>query len=189
MLPQTVITLYLHSHLLVRFIFSSWWKQSFFLCGPWYFLICPENNPPEKSGLLKSSFMNGVFRYFVGHFRYIVRILKWVGGGKIAELHEWKILLPKLEAIFKNPQRFRGKCCTALSWGYLKRICYEVVQLWKSPGLSGVTWGGFLFVQLEFGADFTIGHLLLLEAIAEERCQTNVCLLVLINEIFSSLAT
>lgn len=41
------------------------------------------------------------------------------------------------------------------------------LQLWKSPGLSGVTWGGFLFVQLEFGADFTIGHLLLPEAIAE----------------------
>lgn len=31
---NTVITLYLHSRLLVRFIFSSWLKQSFFLCGP-----------------------------------------------------------------------------------------------------------------------------------------------------------
>lgn len=161
----------------------------FFVCGPWYFLICLENNSPEKSGLLKSSFISGVFCYFVGHFRSIVRILKWVRGGKIAELHEWKILLHKLETIFKNPQGFRGKCYTALSWGYFKKICYEVVQLWKSPGFSGVTWGGFIFVQLEFGADFTIDHLLLLEAIAEERCQTNVCLLVLINEILSGLAT
>lgn len=33
----------------------------------------------------------------------------------------------------------------------------------------------FLFVQLKFGADFTIGRLLLPEAIVEERCQTNVC--------------
>lgn len=49
------------------------------------------------------------------------------------------------------------------------------MQLWKSPGFSGVLWRDFLFVQLKFGADFTIGHLLLLEAIVEERCQTNVC--------------
>lgn len=54
-------------------------------------------------------------------------------------------------------------------------ICYEVVgQLWKSPGFSGVLWGGFLFVQLEFGAAFAIGYLLLLEEVVEERCQTNV---------------
>lgn len=49
---------------------------------------CLENDPPEKSGLLKSSFSCGVFCYFVGHFRYIVRILKWEGGGKVVELHE-----------------------------------------------------------------------------------------------------
>lgn len=49
-----------------------------------------------------------------------------------------------------------------------------VVQLWKSPGFSGVLWGGFLLVQLEFGAAFAVGCSLLPEAIAEERCQINV---------------
>lgn len=185
---NTVTTLYLHSHLLVEFIFSTWWKRSFFLWGLWYFLSCLENNPPEKCGLLQFSFSSGAFCYFVGHFRYIARILKWARGGKIAELHEWKILLCKSETIFLSPQGFRGKCCTVSSWGYLKRICYKVVQLWKSPGFSGVLWRGFLFVQLDFGADFTIGHLLLLEAVEEERCQTNVCLLIFINEILSDLA-
>lgn len=29
-----------------------------------------ENSPPEKSGLLKSSFSSGVFCHFVGHCRY-----------------------------------------------------------------------------------------------------------------------
>lgn len=54
-------------------------------------------------------------------------------------------------------------------------VCSEVViQLWKSPGFSGVLWGGFLFVRLEFSAAFAIGHSLLLEAVAEERCQTNI---------------
>lgn len=54
-------------------------------------------------------------------------------------------------------------------------ICYEVVvQLWKSPSFSGVLWAGFLFVQLEFGSAFAIDNLLLLEAVVEERCQTNV---------------
>lgn len=62
------------------------------------------------------------------------------------------------------------------------------MQLWKSPGFSGVLWRDFLFVQMEFGADFTIGHLLLLEAVAEDNCQTIVCLLVFINEILSGLA-
>lgn len=61
----------------------------FFLCL-WSMIVlnCLENSPPEKSGLLKSSFGSGVFCYFVGHFRYIVRILKWERGGKIVELHE-----------------------------------------------------------------------------------------------------
>lgn len=63
------------------------------------------------------------------------------------------------------------------------------MQLRIFPDFSGVLWRGFLSVHLEFGADFTIGHLLLLEAIEEERCQTNVCLLVFINEILSGLAT
>lgn len=139
------------------------------VCGPWYFLNCLENSPPEKCGLLKSSFGSGIFCYFVGHFRYIGRILKWERGGKLVELHEWKILLHKSETFFLNPQGFREKCCTVLSWGYLKRNCYKVVQLWKSPSFSGVLWRGFLFVQLEFGADFPSGHLLLLETIAEAK--------------------
>lgn len=39
-----------------------------------------ENSPSEKSGLTKSSFSSDAFCCFVGHFRYIVRILKWIRG-------------------------------------------------------------------------------------------------------------
>lgn len=142
----------------------------FFLCL-WSMIVlnCLENSPPEKSGLLKSSFGSGVFCYFVGHFRYIVRILKWERGGKIVELHEWKILLHKSETFFLNPQGFRGKCYTVLSWGYLKRNCYKVVQLWKSPSFSGEVSYLFSWHLVQFhNWPFTSSR-------DNCRCQTNVC--------------
>lgn len=75
-------------------IFSSWCKRRFpfLVVGDISFSVL-KNGLIQNYGLGKSSFSSGVFGCFIGCFRSILRIVKWVRDRKVAELHECLSLL------------------------------------------------------------------------------------------------